>query len=161
MRAKGAPYAAIPRLLTYLIDPRGRSGKRAYFFSWVSIVVSGWVTILAALLWQLANYPSTYGTDVERVAGNIGILFLAWLFVPIIRRCHDLEWSGLVSLLILVPIVNLVFFVVLFLKKSYVWNTAAGFIARCKQCQQEIQSDWELCAQCRHPITGEEWASQK
>src|SRR5437667_414355 len=50
------------------------------------------------------------------VFGVVWVLFVLFLFSILIRRCHDLGWSGWHSLLMLIPFVNIVIGLMLLLK---------------------------------------------
>ena len=46
-----------------------------------------------------------------------------WLFAAVVPRCRDMGFSSWTSCVLFLPVANIVFFVMLFVKKSAVANT--------------------------------------
>ncbi len=88
----------------------GRIARLNYFLAALTMGVCAWVLALlfALLLGKI-------GGLVVLILIYIVVIFID--FSLIVRRCHDIGWRGWWSLLLLIPLVNIVFsFIILFKK---------------------------------------------
>ena len=101
--------AAPPGEPSSIWSAEGRVGRAHYF--WVSVLTS----LAAALLTAVLPDESSGGA----VLALLLLLPLAWLaWVASIKRCHDIGHSGWMSLLFLVPFVNVVLGLYLLFKRG-------------------------------------------
>ena len=96
------------------LSPRGRFGRLAYL-AWYLVIT---LIILAVAVIGIAIFGnSTSSSDPYAGIGTVSILimvvayivFFYYAIVFTIRRLHDLNQSGWLSLLMLVPVVNVLF----------------------------------------------------
>ena len=96
---------------TPFYSPRGRFGRLSYL-AWMMVT---------AFLFGIVMIP--LGTLASAAGGEIGMIFLMFSYVPLllltivygVRRLHDMSLSGWLSLLVIVPVLNVVFGLVLML----------------------------------------------
>ena len=74
--------------------------------------------MLSAVCLSLALLLSFLTFDSPAASYPLLVLEFVWSFSLVIRRLHDLDAGGWFSLLIFVPLVNLVFLLYVFLKKG-------------------------------------------
>lgn len=97
-----ANYASPQAWLAGFLAPIGRSSRKDYA---IRLVILGFV-FLCAYLYQ----------PYFELEGNYSFICTALIYVAIIvsaRRLHDVNWHGLFSLLLLIPILNLALVVIL------------------------------------------------
>jgi uncharacterized membrane protein YhaH (DUF805 family) len=92
---------------TSVFSPKGRLGRAAYFvysfgFSIVVLIVA---SLLMAILIPMAGPDSA---AVPMVSGLLYLVVIPVSFIFMIKRLHDLDWSGWLSLVTLIPLLGLV-----------------------------------------------------
>ena len=106
----------------------GRISRANYW--WIYLFYSLGFIGYSFLLLTFAEYFFGFGYDY-RTSGNdimiIGNLFYRALRVPIdVRRCHDINLSGWHSIMLFIPVVNLIFLLMNFTKKGIDGENAYG-----------------------------------
>lgn len=93
----------------------GRMGRVRYVVNGIGmyLLFSVCMGLISAALGRLA--PQLVGTVFLLVAGVAYIALMVVMFLLMIQRCHDFDASGWLSLLMLVPLVNFIFALVLLL----------------------------------------------
>lgn len=96
----------------------GRIGRLRYLAYYFSMLVLSYLTlgVLGALFGALATATGATELNPESimlVASLVYIPILFYGFAYAVRRLNDIGWSGWLSLLYLVPLVNLVIFLLL------------------------------------------------
>lgn len=85
----------------------GRFGRASYI-----IYIFGLYFALMLIVAVVTAMASSLGEVASVIVGGVGIIaylgFFALAIIFMIRRLHDLNWSGWLSVLTLVPVVNLV-----------------------------------------------------
>jgi uncharacterized membrane protein YhaH (DUF805 family) len=100
------------------LSPRGRFARLAYL-AWYLVITFVLIVVILASLYIYGNGSlSLYSFEHSETILNIKIIyvltidylvFLVFTIIFTIRRLHDLNQSGWLSLLILVPLVNVFF----------------------------------------------------
>lgn len=98
-----------------MFSPKGRAGRLRYFGYAIGIgFLSGLAMgVLSAIIGAISGDPNTvamFGGIISLVV-SIGVFAVTIIFI--IKRLHDLNWSGWLSLLSVIPLVNLIFGLIL------------------------------------------------
>lgn len=116
----------IKGFLKPFFSAQGRMKRREY------IVGTGWLFLAVIVaffgLALLTSVPALRALGVVAFAGMFLASFWAG-FVLCIKRFHDLNLSGWLSILTLVPYINLIVFAILFLKKGTEGHNKYGVIS--------------------------------
>ena len=109
------PFRAFVICMKKYADAKGRAGRAEYFgFGFVCFLIGFGIAFAVAFgVGMDGGDPEEAG---QIASGILNVLFLAFIFPSwcvAIRRCHDLGYSGWLSLLNLIPLVNLIFALVL------------------------------------------------
>ncbi len=110
-------YTCIVAIMNNLFT--GRIARLNYFLDEVVLYIA--VLIFSIIVWHLGL--RLIGTLLILIAYIACIFFLLSLTI---RRLHDLNWSGWLSLLFLIPLVNLVLALILLFKRGTEWNNKYG-----------------------------------
>ncbi|MGG2096791.1 DUF805 domain-containing protein [Acinetobacter haemolyticus] len=105
------------------LSPKGRFGRLAYAaWSFLSAIVFCIVIFILAFIASLFSGNGSEFSDFPFIAILLFIIlyigFLYFSFVFTIRRLHDRNQTGWLSLLIVVPLLNLIFLIYLFCAKG-------------------------------------------
>lgn len=118
--------------LSHPLNPQGRFGRLS-FAAWLCIsnlILSiGLILAITSII-----YAHTYAEPYNNILAICAILIFITIigstsiptFIFIIRRLHDRNQSGWLSLLIIVPLVNLIFLIYLFCAKGTVGENNFG-----------------------------------
>lgn len=101
---------------TSVFSPAGRFGRLSYIAWGMLVGVIG--NIITAILGGTAPVSPELGGTALAVIGIVSLLTLVLYVIFSIRRCHDFNGSGWLMLLVLIPIVNFVLFLYLWLKRG-------------------------------------------
>jgi uncharacterized membrane protein YhaH (DUF805 family) len=97
-------------------SPSGRFGRLSYI-AWIVIV--GFIgNFITAIFGGSGPVPPDIGVAVLVAIVVISLVSLVFYIIFSIRRCHDFNGSGWLLLLGLIPLVNVVFFLYLWLKRG-------------------------------------------
>lgn len=94
------------------------------------VLIMGGLLATSGGLSSLAEDPE--GAMVAAMAGNVVLFMLLALamapigFIFTIRRLHDLDWSGWLALLMLIPLVSTILFLLLILRKGSAGDNSYG-----------------------------------
>lgn len=96
---------AVNEVLT--LSPRGRASREAYWFAVVLslavLAAAGSAAGVAAIL-----PPGLLGTGLQILSGVLTVFALIFLVAAVIRRLHDLAYSGAAAWFLIIPGVNLI-----------------------------------------------------
>lgn len=106
--------------ITSPFSPKGRFGRLSYLAWSMLLYIPVWIISIGVSLAAPGNpeamQPVALGMSVIMVIYMIPMVVSMWLFV--IRRLHDFNASGWWSLLFIVPVANLIFGLVLLLRRG-------------------------------------------
>lgn len=112
--SKASPPPAVAPAADHPLSPRGRFARLAYLAWYLIITLTVSIAVILALvIFGTAGMSADPYARINSVSlvvvGVACIVFTYYAFVLTIRRLHDLNQSGWLSLLMLVPMVNVLF----------------------------------------------------
>lgn len=84
----------------------GRFGRAAYIAYSMGLSVAG-MLLIAVFGALAARMGDVGGVIVAVISVVVYIMLIAYSFIFLIRRLHDLNWSGWLSVLSIIPLINL------------------------------------------------------
>lgn len=101
---------AVNEVLT--LSPAGRASREAY---WLAIALSLAILAAAGSASGVSSIlpPGALGTGLAILGGALAVFGLLFLIAAVVRRLHDLAYSGVAALFLLIPGVNLICLVAL------------------------------------------------
>lgn len=98
-----------------MFSPRGRAGRLRYFGYAIGIGFSTGIIIgvLSGIVGAISGNPNATAGVMAIVSMVAYIVVMAATIIFMIKRLHDLNWTGWLSLLTLVPLVNILFGLIL------------------------------------------------
>lgn len=99
---------ALNEVLT--LSAKGRACREAY---WLSLFVALVLYSLAGLLWGVAAQAGGAGTVLTAAAALLALAVTVFTVAAVVRRLHDISYSGAAALFLLVPGVQIVVMVIL------------------------------------------------
>ena len=98
-----------------MFSPGGRAGRLRYFYYGMGVgILSSIITVILSYLGaSLSGGSETVMGYTGIAAFIINIIVMMFLIVFMIKRLHDLNWTGWLSLLYVIPLVNLIFAIIL------------------------------------------------
>ena len=109
------PFRAFTICVTKFANANGRAGRAEYFgFGFTCTLLFMLVgAVLGGIFGGMGKTPEEASVTITIVVRILQFAFIFPGWCVAIRRCHDMGKSGWLSLLLLVPLVNLVFVLVL------------------------------------------------
>lgn len=99
-----------------MISFKGRINKLDYSLTVFSIM----------FIVNLLSYIKGYYVFIDSIYYFISFMSCWVLFAATIKRLHDINLNGIFSLILFIPIVNLILVIFLFFKSSYFYNNIYG-----------------------------------
>ncbi|MFU0841169.1 MAG: hypothetical protein ACFWTZ_00870 [Burkholderia sp.] len=99
---------ALNEVLT--LSVKGRACREAY---WLSLFVALVLYSLAGLLWGVAAVAGGAGLILQSVAAVLMLAVTVFTVAAVVRRLHDISYSGVAALFMLVPGVQIIVMVIL------------------------------------------------
>lgn len=97
------------------LSPKGRFGRITYMY-WSIVFGFLFMLVAGAIIAATGALPSGDAESLEsftNMVNLISILSLPITFILAIRRLHDLDWSGWLSILMVVPLANFIMALIL------------------------------------------------
>ena len=110
------------------VDFKGRSTRKEFWFTYLWLLIFSAVLSLLTLSTTMTTMAGVFSGDMDEILSpmvylyGMGWTFYLWmiydlaLFIPslslLVRRIHDAGYDGLWILMLLIPIVNIIFFFV-------------------------------------------------
>ena len=125
-------------------DFKGRTSRRSYFFTW--------------LVGLLINLSLSFLAFLNPFMSVIALLWVFGTLIPTIatttRRMHDVNKSAAWWVIVIVPFVNIIFFLSLLLAKgtgghnNYGEDSSIVFALFCPVCDIEVSEEASFCKNC-------------